>query len=132
MDNAKDLVVYPKIIKACYAGDLSGFAECLARGEDINSLDVRDNRTSLHIACEANNVLIVDVILAHDAVHHDVDFCILSSYCPRVAWQHAQDAGHRELAERVWRAGENSHRRKVLLRKIERYRAPHNCKASPA
>ena len=62
--------------------DLRRFAKCLARGDNINTVDVRDNRSSLHIACAENRVSFVDMILAHDAVHRDVDFSIMSSFCP--------------------------------------------------
>lgn len=102
----------PEIIHACYAGDAKRVEELLGSGADINSLDERDNLTCLHIACMHNDSPIVDVLLAHNKVHNDLNFGARSRYRPRYAWQYAMSAGHFDLGHKVFVAGQDATRRK--------------------
>lgn len=108
MAEPKDIPRAAEIIKACYACDWKKVEDLLNAGDDVNTVDERDNLTCLHIACMQNDAKIVNVILRHNENHHDVDFSITSRYRPRYAWQYAMNAGHYELAQKVFVAGEDA------------------------
>ena len=89
------------IIQAAMDGDARLVASLLAEGADVNTVEQSRGFTCLHIACTNGDADVLDAILDHHARHDDVDFLILSSDPPRLAWQLAMSFGHHDLGEKV-------------------------------
>lgn len=104
----------PEIIRAAYAADVERVRQLLLEGADVNSVDPRDNLSILHIAGMQADLKLAELILEHDAAHHDVDFTIESIFRPRVAWQYAANSNSWDIAELVHRAGLIKEGRKLL------------------
>lgn len=90
------------IIQAALDGDAKLVASLLAEGADVNTVEQDRGFTCLHIACLNGDTDVVDVILDHHAHHDDVDFSILSSDPPRLAWQLAMSFGHHDVGQKVF------------------------------
>lgn len=93
--------ILPDIVIAAYVSDYESIQHLLETGADINSVDIRDNLSLLHIACMQGDERLVKILLDYDKENGNLDFSIRSLYRPRLAWQLAMNAHHYELARIV-------------------------------
>lgn len=95
----------PNIIQAAYAGNHNLVAALLREGDNVNSVDPRDNLSILHIAGLQGDRELVRVVLDYERQVGGVDFTIRSLYRPRLAWQFAMNRNFIEIAELIDDAG---------------------------
>jgi hypothetical protein len=101
-ERERSLSNLPPLVQAFHHGDIDEFKRMLDEGEDVNSIDDRDDLSVLMLAGMYNDEAFVDAVFSHHDRHQGVNFGLKSRF-GQSASAITFLAGHRDLALKILR-----------------------------